>query len=44
MKYDIIFNPARKIWMVWKSSPFGGEVVKTFKTEAAARRWVERQG
>lgn len=44
MKYDINYNPVRKLWTVWRIHKFGAEIVKAFKTEAAARRWVERQG
>jgi len=38
--YTISFNPARKIWMVWKIIGNTSEVVKTFKTETAARKYV----
>lgn len=39
--YTVSFNPARKIWMVWKTVGNTCEVVKTFKTEAAARKYVQ---
>ena len=40
MKYDVIYNRARNIYMVWRN---GSEVVKTFKTLEAAERWIKRQ-
>lgn len=38
--YQINYNPARKVWMVWKITGNTAEVVKTFKTEAAAKRFA----
>ena len=41
MKYEVQYNPARKVWMVWKVYPNGNaSVVKTFKTETGARKWA----
>lgn len=40
MKKQVIYNRARNIWMGWEIYPNGNaQVVKTFKTEAAARKW-----
>jgi len=44
MKYEVQYNPARKVWMIWKVCGYNAEVVKTFKTETSARKWVEKQG
>lgn len=44
MKYDIIYNRARNVWTVWRVTGYNAEAVKSFKTEQAARRWIERQG
>lgn len=44
MKYSINYNRARNIWMVWRLGTYGGEVVKTFKTEQGAIKWVSKQG
>lgn len=42
MTYTYTYNPARKIWMVWGScGGYGAEVVKTFKTEAAAAKYCK---
>lgn len=44
MKYDVQYNPSRKVWMVWRIYANGSaEVVKTFKTETGARNWTKRQ-
>ena len=44
MKYEIIFNRARKVWTVWKVIGYNAETVKSFKTEQAAKNWIARQG
>ena len=42
MKKQVIYNPVRKLWMGWVIEANGNaEVKKTFKTEAAARKWAE---
>lgn len=44
MKYEVVFNKARNLWMVWRIARNGNaEVVKTFKTETSARKWADRQ-
>lgn len=43
MKYDIIFNRTRNLFMVWRTIGNNSEVVKTFKTQAAAEKWIARQ-
>ena len=44
MKYEITFNRARKVWMVWRVSANGSaEVVKSFKTQSGAEKWVAKQ-
>ncbi len=40
MKYQIIYNGARKVWTVWRVIGNNAEAVKTFKTEASAQRWI----
>lgn len=44
MKYEVQYNPARKIWVVWKIYTNGAEIVKTFKTENAARKYIAGRG
>ena len=44
MKYQITYNGARKVWMVWCVIGQNAEVVKTFKSEVSAQRWIEKQG
>ena len=44
MKYQITYNSAHKVWAVWRVIGQNAEVVKTFKTEASAQRWIEKQG
>ena len=44
MKYQIQFNPARKMWIVWRVSLNGSaEVIKNFKTQSGAEKWVAKQ-
>ena len=40
MKYAIIFNHARAEYQVWATRGNTSEIVKRFKTAAAAERWV----
>ena len=40
MKYEIIFNRARNLWVVWKIYGNNSEVVKTFRTEEGAKNWI----
>ena len=42
--YSITYNKARNEWMVWKQKNNDYTVVKRFKTEQAAKRWIEKQG
>lgn len=45
MKYEYRFNPARKVWMVWRVALNGSaEVVKQFKSESAAKKYCEKVG
>jgi len=44
MKYEVIFNPVRKLYCVWGVGTRGAELVKTFKTESAAKRWIVSKG
>lgn len=45
MKYDVTYNRARNLWMVWRVWNNGNaEVVKTFKTETGARKWIAAKG
>lgn len=44
MRYQKIYNRARNVWMVWRIVGTSSEVVKTFKTEQAADRWIAKQG
>lgn len=44
MKYQMNYNPCRKIWTVWCITDNNAEIVKTFKTETAAKKWIEKQG
>lgn len=41
MRYDYTFNPARKVWTVWRWYGNTCETVKTFKTEAAAAKYCK---
>lgn len=41
--YSISFNPVRSLWLVWKTIGNTSTVVKSFKTEGAAKRWVEKR-
>ena len=44
MRYDVTFNGCLRCWMVWRVAMNGSAtVVRTFKTEAAARSWVAKQ-
>ena len=43
MKYEITYSSPTKTWVVWSVGRYGAVVVKTFKQEAAARKWVARQ-
>jgi hypothetical protein len=43
MKYEIQFHPLSKTWKVWRIWNNGAEIVKSFKSEAAARSWIARQ-
>lgn len=40
MKYAIIFNHVRAEYQVWATRGNTSEIVKRFKTAAAAERWV----
>lgn len=40
--YDISYNPVRKIWTIWKTCGMNSTMVKTFKTQAGAERWVAK--
>lgn len=41
--YEVDFNISRGVWQVWKLVGAGAwEVVKSFKTQAAAERWIEK--
>ena len=40
MKYEIIFNRARNLWVVWKIYGNNSEVIKTFRTEEGAKNWI----
>ncbi len=43
MKYTTNYNPSLNLWMVWREWWDGSaEVVKTFKTEKAAKNWIAR--
>jgi hypothetical protein len=44
MKYEITFNPVRKLYCIWACGTHGAELVKTFKTENAAKRWIASKG
>ena len=44
MRYEITFNPVRKLFCIWACGNQGAELVKTFKTENAARRWINGRG
>lgn len=44
MKYQVQYNPVAKLYVVWAVYTYGAEAVKHFKTEAGARRWIEKQG
>lgn len=39
--YSITYNRARNIFMVWRTVGNNSEVVKTFKTENAAKKWIQ---
>lgn len=44
MTYQVQYNRARNVWVVWRISGNGNaEIVKTFKTESAATKWAARQ-
>ena len=38
--YQVCYNKVKDLWMVYKVTRDGGELVKTYKTEAAARKYV----
>ena len=42
MRYEVQYNPCRKVWQVWQVSAMGAEVVKVFKTEKAAQSWIKK--
>ena len=42
MKYEILCHPITKVWEVWETRGYTSEIVKRFKTQAAAERWVAR--
>jgi len=44
MKYEMQYNPARKVWVIWKINAYGAEVVKTFKTKTAAKKYIAGRG
>lgn len=44
MKYDILYNPVRKLYCVWATCGNTSQIVKTFKTETAAKRWIASKG
>lgn len=44
MKHEITFNPVRKLYCIWACDAHGAELVKTFKTESAAKRWIASKG
>ena len=44
MKYEVTFNPVRKLYCIWACGAHGAELVKTFKTESAAKRWITSKG
>ena len=44
MRYEVLYNKVRNVWVVWCIENNGNaQVVKTFKTEASARKWAGRQ-
>lgn len=42
MKYEMNYNPARKIWVIWEICGCNAQVVKTFKTQAGATSWLAK--
>ena len=44
MRYEKQYNRARNEWWVYSVGTAGAVLVKTFKTEAAADRWIKKQG
>ena len=41
--YEIYFNPVLKLYQIWRLDKFGGEVVKVFKAETAAKKWITKK-
>lgn len=44
MSYQIMYNRVRNVWTVWRVIGQNAEIVKTFKSEASAQRWIAKQG
>lgn len=44
MQYDIHYNHLTNTWVIWAITDNGATqyIIKRFKTEAAARKWVAR--
>ena len=42
MKYELQYNPARKVWVVWRIAGSTAEIIKAFKTETAAKKYIGR--
>lgn len=40
--FTIIYNRFHNEYQVWADTKCNGEIVKRFKTAAAAERWVEK--
>lgn len=44
MKFEIIFNKVTNTWNVWRISQNGNaEIVRHFKSEQAAKKWITKQ-
>lgn len=43
MRYEVQWNRLRGEWLVWKVWTNGAEVVKRFKAEQTAQRWVDQR-